>query len=174
MTRSERTRLKWAISAGGVLWMLLVGWLMITTLPYNAVENHGTATVRDRMDSCSGTFQERFDCKQRIIIHSGQESFFILSSRFLLVILPPLVATGWLSSYLRRNPIEPEHRHVETGDWKARAQMHTELQSPEEAAHALHVPASDLPHHHPRPLHVADIAPVEDWKAKANKRIKQP
>jgi len=174
MTRAGRTRLKWAVSGGGVLWMLLMGWLMVATLPHGAVENHGTSTVKDRMDSCYGSFQERFDCKQRIIVQSGQESFFILSTRFLLVILPPLLATGWLSSYLRRNSVEPEHRHVETGDWKARAQMHTETQTPEEAAQALHMSADELPPHHHHHLHVTDIAPVEDWKAKANKRIKQP
>lgn len=175
MTGAKRARLKWAVFLGGVLWLLLVGWLMVATLPHGAVENHGSAEVKDRMGDCTGTFRERFDCKQQVIIRSGRETFLTLAGRFLFVILPPLVATGWLSSYLRRHPIELQHRHAEAGDWKVRAQMHTEVQTPEEAAHALHMPAADLPHPHPKAhLHIADIAPAEDWKAKANQRIKHP
>jgi hypothetical protein len=175
MTAAKRTQLKWAVFIGGVVWLLLVGWLMIATLPHGAVENHGTSEVKGRMSDCTGSFRERFECKQQVIIQSGRETFFTLAGRFLLVIVPPLVATGWLSSYLRRHPVELGHRPVEAGDWKARAQMHTGLQTPEQAAQALHIPAADLPHpEHKTHLHVADIAPAEDWKAKANQRIKKP
>lgn len=170
MTRAERRRLKWLVNGGGLLWLLLMGWLMIATLPEGAIQNHGSSQVRDRMDNCAGSFSERFECKERIIVASGRETFYITALRFLLVIVPPLAASGWLSGFLRRQPlIDPPH-HVDDGDWKARAQLHTEIQTPAAAAHALHISDSDLPHrNHPG---IDDIAPLEDWKARAARKTR--
>ena len=172
MTRAERSRLKMGVTVGGVLWMLLMGMAMWMTLPEGAVETHGSDQMKDRMSLCSGTFRDRYDCKEQIIIESGREAFYTLSLRFLLVIVPPLAATLWLSSYLSRHPVplieEPEHHAASSDDWKARAQMHTQMQSPVEAAQDLHMAPDDLPSHpvhsHPR---LDDIAPVDDWKSRA-------
>lgn len=169
MTRAQRTRLKWAASAGSLLWILVMGWLMVATLPQSAVENHGSETVKNRMSDCAGTYRDRYDCKEQIIIESGRDTFFILAGRFLLVILPPLLITGWLSAHLRKHPVQAESHHHESGDWKARAKMHTQTQSPEEAAHALHLSDSELPHLSHKGHHlIDDIAPVDDWKARAH------
>lgn len=176
MTRAERKRLKFMVTGGGILWILLVGWLMWATLPDDAVATHSSDTLKDKMSLCSGTFRDRYDCKEQLIIESGREAFYILSLRFLLVIVPPLVGTFWLSSYLARHPIplnEEEH-HSLGGDWKARAQKHTEMQSPTQAAQELHLSPEELPAH---PLHshhhrIDDIAPVDDWKAKAQSNIR--
>ncbi|HLO79152.1 MAG TPA: hypothetical protein VK196_22060 [Magnetospirillum sp.] len=178
MTRAERTRLKQAISGGSILWMVLMGWLMWATLPDNAVETHASDQLKDRMSLCSGTFRDRYDCKEQLIIESGREAFYILSLRFLLVIVPPLAGTLWLSSYLARHPLavidEPHHASSGNDDWKARAQLHTEKQSPTEAAEDLHLSTDELPVHplrsHPR---IADIAPVEDWKTRAQANIRK-
>lgn len=167
MTRAERARLKWAVNGGGLVWLLLMGWLMIATLPEDAIQNHGTSQIKDRMDNCAGTFSERFECKERIIVASGRETFYITALRFLLVIVPPLVASGWLSNFLRRQPLTEAPRSMDDGDWKARAQMHTEVPLPE-VAHALHMSDGDLPPLADHPG-IADIAPLEDWKARATK-----
>lgn len=180
MTRAERNRLKTITTVGSVVWMLLVGLLMWATLPENAVETHGSDLMKDRMSLCSGSFRDRYDCKEQIIIESGREAFYTLSLRFLLVVVPPLAATLWLSSYLARHPVplmEEEHHVTSSGDWKLRAQMHTQMQSPEQAAEDLHLEPDELPSHalhaHPR---LDDIAPVDDWKsrAQANIRHKRP
>lgn len=173
MTRAERTRLKWAVNGGGALWLVLVGWLMVATLPESAVQNHGSSMVKDRMESCAGSFSERFDCKQKIIIASGRETFYVTALRFLLVIVPPLIASGWLSSYLRKKPLIDERPRVDDGDWKVRAQLHTESQSPEQAARALHLYTADLPHSD-QPAHhaIEDIAPLDDWKARAHRNTR--
>lgn len=173
MTRAERTRLKWAVNGGGALWLVLVGWLMLATLPDSAVQNHGSSMVKDRMENCAGTFSERFDCKQQIIIASGRETFYVTALRFLLVIVPPLAASGWLSSYLRRQPLSDERPRVEDGDWKTRAQLHTQLQTPEQAAQALHLRDDDLPHpDYQAPHALEDIAPLDDWKARAHRNTR--
>lgn len=169
MTRAQRTRLKWAVTVSSLLWMVLIGWLMVTTLPQSAVENHGSSAVKDRMSDCAGSFRDRYDCKEQIIIESGRDTFAIVFGRFLLVFLPPLLITGWMSSYLRKHPAQVETQHHDFGDWKARAQMHTEGQSPEEAAHALHLSDDELPHFSHKGHHlIDDIAPVDDWKARAH------
>lgn len=176
MTRSERTRLKWAVSGGSVLWMLLIGWLMLATLPDGAVEHHGSDQIKDRMSQCAGSFRDRYDCKEQIIIESGRETFYVLALRFLLVIVPPLVGTFWLSSYLSRQPLQPEEHHAASSDdWKSRAKMHTEMQSPTEAAQDLHLPPEELPRHAVTPGHhrIDDIAPVEDWKSRAQANIRK-
>ncbi|MCR6629479.1 MAG: hypothetical protein NVV74_05135 [Magnetospirillum sp.] len=178
MTRAERTRLKWMVSGGGAAWMLLVGWLMVATLPQGAVEHHGSSQIKDRMSECSGTFRDRYDCKEQIIIESGRETFYTLSLRFLLVIVPPLVGTFWLSSYLNRHPmlLDDEERRASSSsdDWKARAQRHTEFQSPAEAAEDLHLSPDELPSHPPGRGHhpIDDIAPVDDWKSRAQANIR--
>lgn len=178
MTRAERNRLKWTVSGGGVLWMLLVGWLMWATLPEDAVATHSSDTLKDRMSLCSGTFRDRYDCKEQLIIESGRDAFYTLSLRFLLVILPPMAATLWLSSYLARHPIplgEEEHHTTSNDDWKARAVKHTETQSPLEAAEELHLSGDELPAHPLRSHHpIDDIAPVEDWKKRAQANIRSP
>jgi hypothetical protein len=181
MTRAKRTRLKWVVSGGSAAWLLVIGWLMMATLPEGAVENHASDQVKGRMSECTGAFRDRYQCKEQIIIESGRETFYTLGGRFLLVILPPLFATFWLSSYLGRHPVlyEEEHHHVNDGDWKSRAQMHTQMQSPEEAAQELHLDTGELrPRHHPaatagkgRHL-IDDIAPVDDWKSRAQANIR--
>lgn len=179
MTRAERNRLKMLVTGGGVLWMLLAGWLMWATLPDGAVATHGSDSLKDRMSLCSGTFRDRFDCKEQLIIESGREAFYVLSLRFLLVIVPPLAGTVWLSSYLARHPVaiieEPLHGGSDDG-WKARAQLHTEMQSPAEAAQDLHLAPEELPSHPVRGPHhrIEDIAPVEDWKSRAQAKVRGP
>lgn len=179
MTRAERNRLKWMVSGGGVVWMLLVGWLMWATLPEGAVATHASDSLKDRMSLCSGSFRDRYDCKEQLIIDSGREAFYILSLRFLLVIVPPMLGTFWLSSYLARHPVpvlgEEEHHTVSNDDWKARALKHTELQSPDEAAEELHLSATELPRHaHGHHHLIEDIAPVDDWKARAQANVRTP
>lgn len=176
MTRAERNRLKMMVTGGGILWMLLVGVLMWITLPEDAVATHGSDALKDRMAFCSGSFRDRYDCKEQLIIESGRDAFYTLSLRFLLVIVPPIAGTLWLSSYLARHPIaviEEPHHTSSDDNWKARAQMHTEVQSPVEAAHDLHLDPEDLPSHPVRSHHrIDDIAPVEDWKSRAQANVR--
>lgn len=177
MTRAERNRLKLLVTGGGILWMLLVGWLMWATLPQGAVTTHGSDSLKDRMSFCAGTFRDRYDCKEQLIIASGREAFYMLSLRFLLVIVPPMIGTFWLSAYLARHPVavveEPQYANSDDS-WKARAQMHTELQSPVEAAHELHLPPEELPSHPVSGPHhrIEDIAPMEDWKTRAQTNVR--
>ncbi|OJX68242.1 hypothetical protein [Magnetospirillum sp. 64-120] len=171
MTKGERTGLVWSVRIGSIAWMAVLGFLLFVTYGVEPA-NHGSNEVKDRMAAeCIGTFKDRYGCKEAIIVKSGQETFVAMAWRFLLVIVPPMVVNFWLPSYLRRNPVHAaEHHHEAAADWKSRAQFHTQKQSPEEAAQDLHV--DGLPSvHHPAHHTIDDIAPVPDWKAKAQSQI---
>lgn len=172
MTRAERVRLKRIVNGGGIAWLLLMGWLMLATLPENAIQNMESSQVQARMDACAGTFAERYACKEKIIIEGGRETFYLTALRFLLVVVPPLAGSIWLSSRLNREPFEEDApAPLNDGNWKARAQMHTQQQSPVEAAHALHLTDDQLPHVPPVHQTIDDIAPLPDWKAQASRNV---
>ncbi|MGE4279693.1 MAG: hypothetical protein AB7G62_08915 [Magnetospirillum sp.] len=171
MTQGERNVLVWGVRIGSIAWMAVLGFLLFVTFGIEPA-NHGSSEVKDRMAAeCMGTFKDRYDCKEAIIVKSGQETFIGMAWRFLLVMVPPMAMTFWLPSYLRRNPVHnPAHHHEAASDWKSRAQFHTQVQAPEEAAHDLHVDGLP-PIHHPAHHSIDDIAPVPDWKAKAQNQI---
>lgn len=160
MTRSERSRLVAMVTAACLVWLVGSGAAMWATLP--EVEHHGSATVKDRMAAeCQGSFAERYKCKEAIIVESGREGFWMVAARFLLVIVPPMAASIWLSGYLRRNPVQAMERHTVSDDnWKARAQQHTSVQRPDQDEEAV------APHQPGRHF-IDDIAPLDDWKTRA-------
>jgi hypothetical protein len=95
-----------------------------------------------------------------------------MAGRFLAVVVPPLLLSAWLSSYLKRNPIRLQARHAdEGGDWKSRAQMHTKVHSPQPGHAAGFERDDELP---TKPYSLDDIAPVDDWKARAQNKTRQP
>ena len=138
MTKGGRTRLIWSVRIGSLSWMAVAGYLLF--VPFGTeVAHHNSPEVKDRMASeCLGSFKDRYDCKEAIIVRSGQETFIAMAWRFLLVIVPPLGASFWVPSYLRRHPLQSaEAHHDGGGDWKSRAQFHTQVQSPQQAAQEL-------------------------------------
>lgn len=171
MTKGERTRLVWGIGATSLLWMVLGGFFLFVMFGVEPV-NHSSPEVKDRMAAeCFGSFKDRFDCKEAIIVQSGRDTFWAMSWRFLLVIVPPTLSSFWLSSHLRRHPIQQEHHHVDNGeDWKSRAQFHTQQQSPEQAGQDLRVDGVS-PLHPASPHPIQSIAPVPDWKSRAQSQI---
>jgi len=187
MTTAQRLKLQKLGNAACLLWIVLVGWLMWATLPSATLENHDSTNLRDRMASeCSGSYKDRYRCKEDLIIESGQEAFWVLSLRFLLVIVPPLIGSLKLSSYLRRHELDDLHRrnmhnahqtqapHHHDANWKARAHLHATEQSPEEAAQDLHLAEREWERsHHP---HNADFRPrteQSDWKSRAQHHVHQ-
>lgn len=166
MTRTQRRRLVSMVTAACLAWLAGMGVLMWLTLPESAIEHHNSSAVKDRMAAeCQGSFRDRYNCKEAIIVEGGRDSFWILAARFLLVIVPPLVASGGLSSYLRRHPARPE-RHVQPDeDWKIRAQVHTQRHRESEDLPPIPHPTGSRHHS------IDDIAPLEDWKAKAQGHI---
>ena len=171
MTKGERNRLVWIVSAASLLWMAAAGFILFVVMDPE-LAHHSSSTVKDRMAAeCFGTFRDRYECKEAIIVQSGRDTFWAMAWRFALTIVPPILASFWLSSYLRKHPVQMvEHRHVDANDdWKNRAKFHTQVQSPQQAAQDLHL--DDLPPIPSGKHLIDDIAPVDDWKSRAQNQI---
>lgn len=174
---SENRRIIWLVVLGSLVWIGITGWLLFSTLPNNAIAHIGTDYLKNRMaNECTGTFQERYQCKETLIVESGQDSFWILSTRTLAVLLPPFAAGFWLTAFLKRKkmarPVYVEDPPVHDGDWKSRAIHHTDIQTPKEAARELHLDDNPISDYEP-PRRIDEIAPIEDWSLKAKQHIEE-
>lgn len=60
--------------------------------------------VEQRMKACSGSFHERYRCKEDAIIDKGQEGFVIWLEKVGLVFGPPFVLFGLVRLLARQRP----------------------------------------------------------------------
>jgi hypothetical protein len=66
---------KWVITGVSLLWMSWAGWDQFGNLSEEDLENHSSSVVQERMKDCSGTFKQRYECKENIVIQSGRNTF---------------------------------------------------------------------------------------------------
>lgn len=83
-------------SVATALCLLWIGWGVWSQflLPADELENHSSLSVRDRLSDCTGTFQQRYDCKNAIVIATDRSNFFNVVGRILIIVLPPLLVAG--------------------------------------------------------------------------------
>ncbi|MEO0034899.1 MAG: hypothetical protein RLZZ501_922 [Pseudomonadota bacterium] len=77
-----------------LLWIGWGVWSQFLSLPADELENHSSLSVRDRLSDCTGTFQQRYDCKNAIVIATDRGNFFNVIGRILIIVLPPLLVVG--------------------------------------------------------------------------------
>jgi len=77
-------------------------WSQFLSIPTGEVENHSSLSVRERMNDCSGNFQQRYDCKNTIVIETDRMTFLNMIGRIVIVVLPPLLLIGALNFAGRR------------------------------------------------------------------------
>jgi hypothetical protein len=87
---------RWAAGAACLLWIGWAVWDQFLTLPPDEVANHSSGLVQDRMLDCSGTFRQRYECKNAIIIENDRSNFFAMAGRIAIVVVPPLLLLGGL------------------------------------------------------------------------------
>jgi hypothetical protein len=74
------------------------------------------------MQDCSGTFRQRYECKNQIIIQSDRGTFLAMLGRIAIVVVPPLLLFGGLRLAERRrgdfdltvedeSHLHPQRRH---------------------------------------------------------------
>lgn len=109
---------KWIITVISLIWMAWATWDQFANLPPGEIENHSSPAVQDRMRDCAGTFKQRYECKDAIVIETGVTSFFNMVGRIAIIIVPPAVlAAGLHILGRRRNDGDPnddllqEHHH---------------------------------------------------------------
>jgi hypothetical protein len=84
-------------------WMAWMGWAQFADLPEGTVENHSSSTVQERLRDCSGTFKQRYECKNNIVIQTDRSSFFNMLGRIAIVVVPPMLLAGGLHLLRRRS-----------------------------------------------------------------------
>jgi len=77
-------------------------WSQFLSIPTGEVENHSSLSVKERMSDCAGTFQQRYDCKNSIVIETDRSTFINMVGRIIIVVLPPLLLVGVVKLYGRR------------------------------------------------------------------------
>ncbi len=83
------------------LWLGVSGWVFFRDMPEEIFDNHTSKTMQDRMKSCEGSFQKRYDCKQALLLSGERWGFAVAIDRLMLMCAPPLA--GWIVwSVLRR------------------------------------------------------------------------
>ena len=75
-----------------VVWMAAMGWLQFGNLNENDVLTPHSAAVRERMDTeCTGSFGQRYDCKETIVIRTVRHSLVNMVMRLGIVCVVPIL-----------------------------------------------------------------------------------
>ncbi|WP_244511214.1 hypothetical protein [Magnetospirillum fulvum] len=91
----------WFVTLGCVIWLAVSGWMFFGTVPPEIVDNHTSKTMQQRMRTCEGTFQQRFECKQAFLLSGERWGFAVAVNRLMLMCAPAV--TAWIVwSVLRR------------------------------------------------------------------------
>ncbi len=93
---------KWMVTVVSLAWMAWAGWDQFGNISENDVENHSSSAVQERMRDCSGTFKQRYECKENIVIQSGRSTFSALLGRLAIVVVPPIILATALHMATRR------------------------------------------------------------------------
>lgn len=89
------------VALGCVIWLLVSGWMFFGTVPPEIVDNHTSKAMQERMRVCEGTFQQRFECKQALLLSGERWGFAVAVNRLMLMCAPAV--TAWIVwSVLRR------------------------------------------------------------------------
>jgi len=124
MTKSGRRRAKLLLTAACFGWAAISGYILFTDLPDDAVLHHKSEAVKEKMRECEGSFQQRFDCKEAIVLETGRKTFWNMSERLLFVTVPAVAAGLAGAAVIRRIPEDRPPRPADDLDWKSRAQQH--------------------------------------------------
>lgn len=124
MTKAGRRRAKLLLTAACFGWIAVSSYVLFSDLPDDVVRHHKSDVVKEKLRDCEGSFRERYDCKEAIVIETSRKTFWNLTERVLFVTIPAVfagLAGAWI---IRRIPEDKPPRPVEDLDWKIRAQRH--------------------------------------------------
>ncbi len=86
-----------------LVWIGFSSWAFFGNVPEEITENHTSKTMQERMKACEGSFQKRYECKQRMLLDGERWGFAVALNRILLICAPPI--TAWVVwSAMKRRP----------------------------------------------------------------------
>ncbi len=93
---------KWMVGTVSLIWMAWAGWDQFGNISDSDLEHHGSPAVQERMKDCTGTFKQRYECKENIVIKSGRDTFSAMLGRLSIVVVPPILLVAGLHILNRR------------------------------------------------------------------------
>ena len=94
MDKSTARVVKKVLIAVALVWIGAMGWMQFGNLSSEEVLTPHSAAVRDRMDTeCNGTFGQRYDCKESIVISTVRHSLANMAMRLGIVAVVPVLLT---------------------------------------------------------------------------------
>ena len=96
------------VTTVSLAWMAWAGWNQLVELPEGTVENHSSDTVKERLRDCSGTFKQRYECKNQVVIDTDRSSFFHMLGRIGIVVVPPMILAAGVHMARRRSDDSPD------------------------------------------------------------------
>ena len=105
------------------LWFAVVGWFAIVQIPPSALYTKESPEVMARMENeCTGTYQQRYDCKNGIAIEVTNHSGLQVTIRIALTVIGPIIG-GWVYRELKRREPPPPPKPIVHDDmsWKSAA-----------------------------------------------------
>ena len=99
------TQFKIQVVLASVLWFAVVGWFAIVQIPPSALFNKESPEVQSRMETeCTGSYQQRYDCKNMIAIEVSNNSLMQVTVRIALTITGPCIGLWFYTQLKRREP----------------------------------------------------------------------
>lgn len=93
---------KWTVTVISLIWMGWAGWNQFGNISESDVENHSSSSVQERLKDCSGTFKQRYECKESIVIKSTNSTFYAMFGRLSIVVVPPILLAAAYHMMTRR------------------------------------------------------------------------
>jgi hypothetical protein len=100
MSVQRRPGLKWSAITISVAWIVFAFWNQIIE-PMYEYERRAKHT-EERMNVCSGTFAQRFDCKSALLVTKQQKDFYFWAQGLLVMFFPPSLLAAFYSWHMRR------------------------------------------------------------------------
>jgi len=75
-------------------WILVVGLTLIAQMTPEDMANHRSQVIQGQVHGCNGTFSQRFDCTQKILLAGEKRGILEVVKRIGLTLLLPSIAWG--------------------------------------------------------------------------------
>jgi hypothetical protein len=108
------------------IWLVVLGWFAIVQMPHDALLTKESQEVQDRMEvECTGSYQQRYDCKNSIAIEVTNHSLFQVTIRIIIWLTGPVIAFGYYKMQKKLEPPPPPPPIVHDDmSWKTSARSH--------------------------------------------------
>lgn len=96
-----RVVLNWVATAVCALWMGVTVYSQFFDVDPNQY-SFRSPEIEQRMKNCAGSYEQRYKCKEALIIEKGHDSFLIWISKMALVFGPPAILLALVRVAIRQ------------------------------------------------------------------------